>query len=57
MKTKMPNSIRKHIRTEKARIRRDVFNIKEQKDKINKLYIKVLNQDDNKVSGNTKTKD
>jgi predicted transcriptional regulator len=35
---KMPNSVRKYIRGEKARIRREFLNIKEQREKINKLY-------------------
>jgi len=37
----MPHSIRKHIRKEKARIRRAVLDIKEQEELINKLYEKV----------------
>lgn len=46
----MPNSIRKHIRREKARIRREFLDIKEQKEQINKLYDKFIIQkkDDNK---------
>ena len=39
-KKKMPKSIRKHIRKEKARIRRVVFDIKEQEKLIEKLYEK-----------------
>lgn len=38
MKNKMPRSIRKHIRNEKARIRREFSNTKEQKERISKLY-------------------
>jgi len=38
MKKKLPNSIRKHIRKEKARIRREVLDTKKQKELINKLY-------------------
>ncbi len=41
----MPHSIRKHIRKEKARIRREVLDIKKQKELINDLYKK---QNDNK---------
>lgn len=48
MKRKMPRSIRKYIRKEKARIRRDVLNINEQKDKINKLYTNLSKQNDDK---------
>jgi len=36
----MPNSIRKYIRKEKALIRKGVFSLKEQKEKIDKLYDK-----------------
>jgi hypothetical protein len=39
-KKKMPHSIRKHIRKEKARIRRQVLDIKEQNKKIEELYKK-----------------
>ncbi len=35
---KIPNSTRKHIRKEKARIRRTVFDLEEQKKQIEKLY-------------------
>lgn len=37
-KRKLPKSIRKYIRKEKARIRREVFDIKEQKRLIKELY-------------------
>lgn len=37
---KLPKSIRKHIQKEKARIRREVFDIEEQKRLINELYQK-----------------
>lgn len=46
----MPHSIRKHIRKEKARIRRQVLDIKEQKELIDKLYKK---QNDNKRNTQT----
>ena len=46
-KKKMPKSIRKHIRQEKARIRREVLNLKKQKELINKLYQKFLKKDEN----------
>ena len=39
-KKKMPHSIRKHIRKEKSRIRRQVLDIKKQKELIDKLYKK-----------------
>jgi hypothetical protein len=35
---KLPKSIRKYIRKEKARIRREVLDIKKQKELIEKLY-------------------
>ncbi len=37
-KQKMPKSLRKHIRREKARIRREVLDIKEQEKQIKQLY-------------------
>jgi len=38
MKKKLPKSIRKYIRKEKARIRREVLDLKEQEKQINELY-------------------
>jgi len=40
-KKRMPKSFRKFIRKEKARIRREVLDIKEQEKLIDKLYEKV----------------
>lgn len=40
----MPNSTRKYIRREKARIRREILNVKEQENLISELYQKVLNK-------------
>lgn len=37
---KMPASIRKHIRKEKARIRREILDVKEREQKIQSLYAK-----------------
>ena len=37
----MPKSLRKFIRKEKARIRREVLDIKEQEKLINQLYEKI----------------
>ena len=45
---KMPRSIRKFIRQEKARIRREVLDIKKQKELINQLYQRFLKKDENK---------
>ena len=46
---KMPKSIRKHIRLEKARIRREVLDIKSQEELISEMYQKLLKQHDNKT--------
>jgi hypothetical protein len=43
-KIKMPNSVRKFIRKEKARIRREILDIKEQGRLISDLYKKLLNK-------------
>ncbi len=40
MKNKMTNSLSRYIRKEKARIRRGVLNIKDQREAINELYKK-----------------
>ena len=40
-KERMPNSIRKFVRREKARIRRDVLSIEEQDKLIAELYQKI----------------
>lgn len=37
----MPNSMRKHIRLEKSRIRRQVLDLKEQNRLIDELYKKI----------------
>ena len=37
-KKRMPQSLRKHIRREKSRIRREVLDIKEQEKQIKQLY-------------------
>jgi len=37
----MPKSIRKFIRKEKARIRREVLDLEEQKELIKKIYEKI----------------
>jgi hypothetical protein len=39
-KKRIPHSIRKHIRKEKSRIRRQILDIKRQKELINELYQK-----------------
>jgi len=42
MKKKLPKSIRKFIRLEKARIRRQFLDLKEQEELINNLYQKFF---------------
>ena len=42
MKRKLPKSLRKYIRQEKARIRREVLDIKEQEKLIQELYQKLF---------------
>ncbi len=49
MEKKLAKSIRKYIREEKARIRREVFDVKKQMELINELYqkfFKTTNQKD-----------
>ena len=41
---KLPNSTRKFIRSEKARIRRQFLSYKQQKEAITNMYNKILNQ-------------
>jgi len=38
----MPKSLRKHIRQEKARIRREILDIKKQEELISALYQKLI---------------
>jgi len=53
MKKRLPKSAKKYIRKEKARIRRQFFDIKEQEELIKKLYQKFLKNNNLK---NLKTK-
>jgi len=48
MKRRLPKSLRKYIRKEKARIRREVLDLKEQEKLINELYQKFLKQYEDK---------
>lgn len=41
---RLPKSIRKHIRKEKARIRREYIDPEKQKKKINQLYKKIFSE-------------
>lgn len=54
MKKKLPKSLRKYIRREKARIHRDVLDMREQKKLIDELYQKIsknnkIKKDENKT--------
>ncbi len=44
MKRKLPKSVRKYLRREKARIRKEVFDVDEQERLIKELYQKFLPQ-------------
>jgi len=47
-KKRLPKSLRKHVRKEKSRIRREVLNLKEQEKQINELHQKFLKLYENK---------
>jgi len=51
----MPKSLRKYIRGEKARIRREVLDTEDQKELIDGLYKKHLKENDN--TGNIQLSD
>jgi len=42
MKKKLPKSLRKYIRQEKGRIRREISDVKRQKELIDEIYKKFL---------------
>jgi len=48
----MPNSLRKHIRREKARIRKEVLDPKEQREQILKLREKHCNNSNLRMNAN-----
>ncbi len=48
VKRRLPRSLRKFIRKEKARIRREVFDMKEQEKQIQELYQKFFKKLKNK---------
>lgn len=56
MKKKLPRSIRKYIRKEKARIRREVFDLKEQDSLISKIYEKLFKKPEVKKEESQKPK-
>jgi hypothetical protein len=41
-KKRIPKSLKKHIRQEKARLRREILNVKKREESINGLYKKFL---------------
>ena len=45
---RLPKSLRKFLRKEKARIRREVLDLKEQEKQIHQLYQRFLKQYENK---------
>ena len=45
---RLPKSIRKYIRKEKARIRKEILDLKEQERLIQELYQKILKNYENK---------
>lgn len=55
VKKKLPKSLRKYIRREKARIRREVFDTEEQERLIDELYKKLLPQASAKVEKKKET--
>ena len=54
MKKKLPKGLRKYIRKEKARIRREVLNLKEQEKLIQELYQKIFKKSKTKEKISTK---
>ncbi len=55
-KKKLPKSIRKYIRLEKARIRREILDLKEQERLIQELYKKFFKNYENKRNLSTSNK-
>jgi len=53
IKKRLPKSLRKYIRKEKARIRREVLDLKEQERLIQKLYEKIFEKFKIKTITNT----
>jgi len=51
-KSRLPRSLRKFIRKEKARIRREVLDLKKQEELIQQLYEKFLKNNPNSKSKN-----
>jgi len=51
MKKKLPKSIRRYIRLEKARIRREILDIEKQKQEIKKLIQKFRKPKEDQILG------
>lgn len=56
-KNRLPKSIRKHIREEKAKIRRQIFDLKEQEKLISELYKKFVKNDNHDTNTQITTND
>jgi hypothetical protein len=56
MAIRLPKSIRKYIRKEKARIRREVLDVKEQERQIQELYQKIFEKLKTKEKSNNTNK-
>jgi len=55
-KIRLPKSIRKYIRKEKARIRREVLDVGKQEELINKLYEKFLKNNPSNLKSKNENK-
>jgi len=56
MKIQLPKSVRKYIRKEKARIRREILDIQKQEEAIKQLYEKFLEHSNIKENFNKNSK-
>jgi len=52
---RLPKSLRKYIRQEKSRIRREILDLKEQENQISELYQEVFEKLKTKTKTKTKT--
>ncbi|MBI1984889.1 MAG: hypothetical protein HYS60_02130 [Candidatus Wildermuthbacteria bacterium] len=48
--TKLPGSLRKFVRLEKARIRREILDSKDQKQLIEEMYQKIIQQTQKRIA-------
>ena len=51
---KLPKSVRKFLRTEKARLRREFFDVTQQDEEIKKLYQKIKESGYNRINSKAK---